>query len=250
MAFVSTSISESIATVTLERGKVNAINEASTEEFKECLKQLASDSAIRAVILTGEGRFFSFGLDIPEFLTYSKESFSRFVGKFADLYTCIFSFPKPVLAALNGHTIAGGFMIATACDYRIMVSGKARMSLNEINFGSSLFPGSVEMLKYCVGHRHAETIACTGAMYSAEEAKSLGLVDRVVPEENLLESAMQAAQEFTQRYGPAYESIKKLLRSDTAERMKQKDRALANEIVDIWYSEETWKRLHNVKIHA
>jgi len=66
------------------------------------------------VVLTGRDRFFSFGLDIPEFLSYSKPDFIRFVTKFADLYTYVFLYPKPVLAALNGHTIAGGCMLATA----------------------------------------------------------------------------------------------------------------------------------------
>jgi len=247
---VAQSINENIALVKLQRGKVNAINEALTEELKGCLEKLAADSAVRAVILTGEGSFFSFGLDIPEFLTYPKESFKRFVEKFADLYTSIFMFPKPVLAALNGHTVAGGCMMATACDYRVMVSGKARISLNEINFGSSLFPGSAEMLKYCAGHRHAELIAYTGAMYSAEEAKDLGLVDQVVSEEKLSESVIQMAREFAKRYGPAFESIKRLLRADTAERMKHQDRILRDEMVDIWYSEQTRKQLQNIKIHA
>ena len=250
MYFVLRSVDEAIATVKLSRGKVNAINEELTEELRGCLEELGEDPQVRAVVLTGQGSFFSFGLDIPAFLTYPKRDFMRFVEKFADLYTYLFMSKKPVVAALNGHTIAGGCMLASACDYRIMVSGKTRISLNEINFGSSLFPGSVEMLKYCAGQRNAELIAYTGAMYGAEEAKDLGLIDQVVPEADLAYTSMKVAREFAGRYSPAFESIKKLLRIDTSEQMRLKDRRYAEEMVDIWYSEQTWKQLENIRIHA
>lgn len=250
MDFVHRSIDENIATVRLSRGKVNAVNEQTAEELKTCFEELAADPEVKAVVLTGSGPFFSFGLDIPEFLGYTKESFIRFVTKFADLYTFVFLCPKPVIAALNGHTIAGGCMLATACDFRLLVTGKARISLNEINFGSSLFPGSAEMLTYCVGHRNAELVAYTGAMYSAEEAKALGLVDRTPSEENLMDLAREVAKEFAARYSPAFESIKKLLRAETGERMKDMDRRYRDEMVDIWYSEATWKQLQNIKIRG
>jgi len=250
MNFVSTSVEETIATVTLRRGKVNAINEPCAEELKATLEDLADDPGVKTLILTGEGSFFSFGLDIPEFVGYQKPDFLRFVEKFADLYTYLFLYKKPVVAALNGHTIAGGCMLATACDYRVMVSGKPRISLNEITFGSSLFPGSVDMLQYCVGTRNAELVAYTGAMYSAEEANKLGLVDRVTDPEQLREEVKAVAWMFAQRYGPAFESIKMLVRGETGERMRQRDLRYRDEMVNIWYSKETWEQLQQIKIRG
>ncbi|MFH0959748.1 MAG: enoyl-CoA hydratase/isomerase family protein [Pseudomonadota bacterium] len=250
MGFVSKSIDGPVATLTIARGKVNAISETVAEELSGNFDDLLNDHGVKAVIISGEGQFFSFGLDIPEFLKYSKDDFKRFVGKFADLYTYIFEFPKPVMAALNGHTIAGGFMLATACDYRVMVTGKSRMSLNEITFGSSLFPGSAEMLRYCVGERKAELIAMTGDMYSAEQARDMGLVDQISTEESLKQDSMNVALGFVSRYGPAFRSIKKLLRSDTADLMRQKDEKYRDEMIDIWYSEDTWARLEKIKIRG
>lgn len=250
MDFVKKSLDGPVATLTITRGKVNAISEPVAEELSGNFEDLLADLNVRAVVLSGQGQFFSFGLDIPEFMKYSKDDFRRFVGKFADLYTYIFSFPKPVIAALNGHTIAGGFMLATACDYRVMVTGKSRMSLNEITFGSSLFPGSAEMLRYCVGERKAEIIAMTGDMYSAEQAKDMGLVDQVSTEESLKQDALAVALGFVSRYGQAFRSIKKLLRSDTAELMRQKDDKYRDEMIDIWYSEDTWARLEKIKIRG
>lgn len=250
MSFLVKSATGNVASLTLNRGKVNPINEEMAEELSGILEEYSKDSSVKAIILTGNPVFFSFGLDIPEFLGYSKKDFTRFVRKFANLYTQLFLFNKPVIAALSGHTIAGGFMLATACDYRIMVKGKSKISLNEITFGSSLFPGSAEMLKYCVGQRKAEIIAYTGAMYSAEEALGMGLVDKVCEPDRLTEEALKAAMDFVSHYGPAFESIKKLLRSDTAELMKIKDERYRDEMIDIWYSEETWKRLKEIKIHG
>lgn len=250
MGFVTKSVDGPVATITISRGKVNAISEPVAEELSENFKDLLSDECVMAVVLTGHGGFFSFGLDIPEFLTYSKDDFKRFVRKFAELYTYIFTYPKPVIAALNGHTIAGGFMLATSCDYRIMVSGKSRMSLNEITFGSSLFPGSAEMLRYCVGERKAEIIAMTGDMYSAEQATEMGIADQVSTEESLKQDSMAVALGFVSRYGAAYKSIKKLLRSDTAESMRLKDEKYRDEMIDIWYSEDTWARLKKIRIRA
>jgi enoyl-CoA hydratase/carnithine racemase len=200
--------------------------------------------------LTGEGKFFTFGFDIPEFLSYTKEAFVRYLTKFTGLYTDIFLYPKPVVAALNGHTIAGGCMLAIACDYRIMVPGNAKISLNEINFSSSVFAGSVELMKLLLGQKQAETALLGGAMYSAEEALQLGLIDRIAAAADLGNAAMAKAREFAAQDSAAFRSIKKLLRQATAEEMMKREKASILEFIDIWYSEKTWKGLQEKVIHA
>ena len=248
MNFIRLSISENIATIVLNRPKVNALNEVLVEELRECFQNVADDSKVKSVILTGEGSFFSFGLDVPEFLSYSKDSFIKFLTKFTELYGYIFTFPKPVVAALNGHTIAGGCMIAIACDYRLMVSGKARISLNELTFGSTVFAGSVEMLKHLIGRRCAELALYTGAMYSAEDAKELGLLHEVVPKENLHDAAQSIAEDFAKKDSRAFRSVKMLFRKQAGEEMKKRESDSILEFADIWYSEGTWKNLRNIKI--
>jgi 3,2-trans-enoyl-CoA isomerase len=240
---------EGITTVRLQRGKVNALNESVVDEMTACFRELAADGDTRAVILTGTGKFFTFGFDIPEFLGYGREDFLRYLTKFTDFYHDLFLFPKPVVAALNGHTIAGGCMIAIACDYRIMVTGKARISLNEINFGSSLFAGSVDIIKLWMGQRNAETAVYTGAMYSAEEACQLGLVHRVTTEADLEREAREIAVQFASRESAPFQSIKNLLRKPMAAEIKRKERDSLIEFVDIWYSENTWKNLQEKIIH-
>src|SRR5215475_7992448 len=179
MLFIESQRSEGIATLTLRRGKVNALNGAVVDQLRGTLKTLEGDPEVKAIVLTGAGKFFSFGFDIPEFLSFTKEQFTEYLINFTDLYTYLFLYPKPFVTALNGHTIAGGCMLALAGDYRIMVSGKAKIGLNEIGFGSSIFAGSTEMLRFWVGSANATTILYSGAMCPAEEAKSLGLVHEV-----------------------------------------------------------------------
>ena len=250
MNFVHKSIDDGIATLTLSREKVNALNKPVVEHLNGRLADLQNDGSVKAIILTGQGKFFSFGFDIPEFLSYSKKSFTEYLTKFTGLYTYMFLFPKPLVAALNGHSVAGGCMLATACDHRIMVSGKARISLNEIGFGSSLFAGNIEMLKFHVGEKNAETIVYSGAMYSAEEALQLGLIDQISSEGDLMDQARKVAQEFAKKDAAAFMSIKGLLRRPVAEEMIKREKDSILEFVDIWYSENTWKNLQEIKIRS
>jgi len=249
LSFMHVSKDVEIATVTLSRGKVNALNEPMVEEITKSFEDLAIDNEVRSIIFTGSGKFFSFGFDVPEFLSYPKNDFIKYLEKFTNLYTYVFHFPKPIVAALNGHTIAGGCMLATACDYRLMVTGKAKISLNEITFGSPVLAGSVEMLRYCVGSRNAQSILYSGAMYSAEEAFQLRLVDQVSSEDDLTEDARKVAQELAQKDSSAFRSIKHLLRKPAAEQMIKREKHAILEFVDVWYSEQTWENLKAIKIY-
>lgn len=247
-SFICVSKEDGVATVTLSRGKVNALNEATVEELYVRFRSLEGDASVSSVVLTGAGKFFSFGFDIPEFLEYSRESFTRYLRLFTRFCTHLFLFPKPVIAALNGHTIAGGCMLALACDQRLMAAGKGKISLNEINFGSSVFAGSTAMLKACVGERAARDVLFSGSMFSAEEALTLGLVDQVVPQEDLMLLAARAARELGGKSAAAFRSVKSLLRKPVADEAAGREEASIREFVEIWYSPETWKNLKEIKI--
>lgn len=249
MQFVHVTIQEGVAEVRLQRGKVNALNDRVVEELASSFRQLAEDPAVRASILTGTGKFFSFGFDIPEFLAYSREAFTTYLDAFAGFYRELFAHPKPVVAAINGHAVAGGCMIATACDARIMAGGKAKIGLNEIGFGSSVFAGSAAMLAHWVGQRHAQQILYAGTLLTAEQALAIGLVDGVATEDALLDAARQVAVRHAEKDPAAFRSVKGLLRRPVLDDMAARERQSIREFVDIWYSEGTWKRLQDIRIH-
>ena len=248
MESVQVSIREGIAAVTLARGKVNPVNGRVVDELREAFRALEGNPDVRALVFTGQGSFFSFGFDVPEFLSFSREEFTGFLVNFTDLYTELFLYPKPVIAALNGHTIAGGCMLALACDQRIMAGGRGRISLNEIAFGAAVFAGSTEMLRFCTGSANAARILYSGDMYTADEALALGLVDGVAAESDLQNRAEAAARDFGGKYGPAFAAVKSLLRQPVADDMIRRERASIDAFVDIWYSEHTWANVRNIKI--
>ena len=250
MSFVLATKEMGIATITLRRGKVNALNEPMVEEIGDSFRTLETDSEVKSIIFTGNGKFFSFGFDVPEFLRYAKRDFVRYLEKFTNLYTYLFQFPKPIVAALNGHTIAGGCVLATACDFRVMASGKGKIGLNEITFGAPFFAGSAEMLRFCVGSRNAQSILYSGAMYSAEGAFGIGLVDQVSSEDALAEDARKVAEELGEKDSLAFTSIKNLLRKPVAEEMVKHEKDYILKFADIWYSETTREKLREIKIHS
>ncbi len=250
MGFLSVSHEDGLATVTISRGKVNAFSEPLVEEIDKCFADMQADPAVKGVILRGTGNFFSFGFDVPEFLSYSKTEFTRFITKFGDLCTRVYLFPKPVVAALNGHTVAGGCVLALPCDYRIMVRGKAKIGLNEITFGAPMFTNCVEILRSLVGDRQAERILLLGRLYSAEEARTLGLVDEAVDEVDFEERAKKIAREFTEKDSEPFRIVKRLIRKPVAERIAQGGEQSIREFVDVWYSEKTWRKLQEIKIHG
>lgn len=240
--------SAELGIITLDRGKVNALNGPIIRELSDCLDRFAQDESVRGLILTGAGKFFSFGFDIPEFLGFTKETFVDYLTSFTSFYTKVFVYPKPVVAALNGHAVAGGCMIATACDARVMASGNGKIALNEITFGASVFAGCVAMLQHWVGGQNAEQILYSGRMYLAEEARRLGLVDEVAPPEELIARAEAHAHRLASQDPVAFASIKSLVRGPLAEQMRRREADSIREFADIWYSEKTWKRLEKITI--
>lgn len=239
---------DAVVTVALSRGKVNAIGEDLVDDLIREFAAIEADPTARAVVLTGSGNFFCFGFDIPHFLDYPPDRFTNFVLKFSRFYIDCFTFPKPVIGALNGHATAGGCVLATACDHRIMASGKAKIALNEIAFGSSVFYGISAMLAYCVGLPAAQKILFSGDMYSAEEALAMGLVDKVTEPEKVLEEAQALAASYAAKNIEAFRVTKDTLKGNIGRDIRANDPDSIREFVKVWYSEELRKNLVNIKI--
>lgn len=139
-------------------------------------------------------------------------------------------------------------MLTNCCDFRIMVSGKAKISLNELGFGSTVFAGSVDILQYRIGGGKAQEVLFSAAMYSAEQAAGLGLVEQVVSEAKLYEVAESKAQEYAGKDMSAFACIKRLLRKAVVNSFKEREAESIEEFLDIWYSENTWRNLQGIKI--
>jgi enoyl-CoA hydratase len=250
MKYVGLTVSGRLATVTLKRPKVNAINEEMVAELHSAFREAESDGSVRAVILTGSGSFFSFGFDIPGFMDVPKDEFQIFVTAFSGLVRYIFSFPKPVVAGLNGHAVAGGCVLALACDRRVMISGKPKIALNELSIGAPVFTSIAEMLKLATGSRNAQGLLYSGRMCPAEDALALGLVDEAPPAEEFEAALTSAANALADVSSEAFRITKTLLRKDALDRIDRDEENSISEFVDVWYSQETREKLAKVEIRG
>ncbi|MCP4295547.1 MAG: enoyl-CoA hydratase/isomerase family protein [Proteobacteria bacterium] len=248
MDYINSKSSGGITTLEMNRGKVNALNEILLKELSDEITRLEKDDDTQAIIITGEGKFFSFGFDIPEIYKYDKTRFTDYIINFTKLFSKIFIYPKPIIAALNGHTIAGGCVLAIACDQRIMADNNSKISMNELSFGSSVMTGIVEILRFATGGQNASKILLSGEMFTAQNALEMNLIDEIVPEDLLIERSQEIAKKMGSMSQPGFSSIKNLLRRPVVDQFDRDEGGSISEFVDIWYSEEVRNNLKNITI--
>jgi len=228
-----------LSILTLARGKANALNYALVDELCGAVAAAEADSSIRGVVLaSGRPRFFSSGFDIREVFTYDRDGMATFFGRFIDLYESLYRFPKPVVAALNGHTFAGGAILAIACDFRVMADGDFGFALNEINLGLALSPTIRRMLADAVGISRAREVLLFGEPLTPARALSIGLVRELAPAEQVLDRAIACARFLASKPPVAYREIKRSLREFGGRDDLASDRATLGQVLDMWFSPE------------
>jgi enoyl-CoA hydratase/carnithine racemase len=193
---------EGICTLTLNRPEaMNAFSVAMLHEFQAAVEGLEFDPDVRAVILTGAGdRAFSAGADLKERAGMTESEVRRFVSTIRTTFTMVENLPVPVIAAVNGHALAGGTELALASDLRL-VSENATMGLTETSLAIIPGAGGTQRLPRIIGKAKAKELILTARRIGAQEALDIGLVNRVVPREKLLEESLALAQAIIQN-GP------------------------------------------------
>jgi enoyl-CoA hydratase len=188
-------VEEGIATITFNRPKaLNAINAALLAELSDALDQVAADEDIRVLVLTGAGdKAFVAGADISELATFNPLSAKYFVQKGQAAINKLQDLPIVVIAAVNGFALGGGTEIAIACDF-IYASENAKFGQPEINLGLIPGFGGTQRLPRLIGTNMAKELIYTGNMISAAEGSQMGLVNKVVAPESLLEEVMKVAR--------------------------------------------------------
>lgn len=219
-----------VAVLILERGKANAINGAFLDALDALLGELPG---ARAAVITAPGSIFSAGLDLPALVDLPAEAFAAFMGRFSEVMLRLFELPIPVVAAINGHAIAGGCALALQADARIMAGGT--IGLNEAQLGLGLPPVILEVLQAQVPARSLLPIAIEGRLFAAEEAVRVGLVDAVAADARgaAVERALQLAT-------PGAGAIKTALRAPVAARVRAGGNALWTRT---WFVPETQARI-------
>ena len=189
---------ENIATVTINRPtKLNALNVATISDLNKAFKLLSKNNEIRAIILTGSGeKAFVAGADISEFANFSIEQGSQLAAEGQEkLFDFIENLKTPVIAAVNGFALGGGLELAMSCHFRV-ASANAKMGLPEVSLGVIPGYGGTQRLPQLVGKGRAMEMIMTAGMVTADEAYRIGLVNHVVPENELIEFCTNIANKI------------------------------------------------------
>ncbi len=200
-----------VALLRMSAGKANAINPRFLGLLEKLLDELSA-APPGALVLTGDGRAFSAGLDLPALIDLGTEALCDFIQRFSDTMLRVFTLPFPVVAAVNGHAVAGGCVLALQADQRVMASGEGRIGLNEVRLGIGLPALVVETLRFQVPERSLFPVAAEGGLFLPEEALRLGLVQEVAEPGRLLERALERARELAALPPLAFAHVKASLR--------------------------------------
>ncbi len=210
--FVQVSVADGIAILTINRpDKLNAINRQLLQDLAAAIDQGSGDDAVRVVVITGAGdRAFVAGADVAEFQGLSAMEAWRFSREIHEVFSRLERMPKPVIAAVNGFALGGGCELMMACDIAY-ASDKARIGQPEVLLGVIPGAGGTQRLPRLVGKARAKEIDFTGDHLTAQEAFRIGLVNKAVPHDRLMDEVMVLARKLAERSAATLAIIKAAL---------------------------------------
>lgn len=225
---------DGVEIVRFARGKVNALDLELLQEVIATFAQLL-DEDVDAVVLTGRGSAFSAGVDLHRVLEGRAEYLADYLPAMAEAFESVFRFPRPVVAAVNGHAIAGGCIFACACDRRLMAEGDHRIGVTELDVGVAFPTAAMEILRFSAGH-HTEDLVYSAETFSPKEAVDKGLVDVVAPAADLLDRAVGEAQHLAAIPRATFAVTKRQLRRDAFDAINVNAAHDDAQVADIWAS--------------
>lgn len=246
MDFITVKESDKVLEINFVRSPVNAINHQFLLELNDVLDKYKDSANSTVVVFSGSDlKFFSFGLDIPEYLKLDRDSLKDSLNLLVSTCKKIYQYPKITISKINGHATGGGCMIALSTDFRYMADGRSKIALNEVNIGLSLFFSTIQILKSIVGNQNAKIILYSGKMFSPHEAKDLGLVDLIYDSDELVEKNVLS---YAKKDIDAIKDLKKSLNIYDESVLLDSDEKLEL-FLDIFYSEKTQEILKKIKIN-
>jgi len=201
---------DGVEILVLKHPPVNALSTGVLAQLDARVSELAADSKARAVVLTGDGQYFSAGADLKEMATLDLSTAPEVVRKGHALFARLAGLRPPVIAAINGLALGGGLELALACDLRI-AGESAKLGAPEVNYGLMPAYGGTQRLPRLVGPAKARELIFTGGMISAAEALKIGLVNKTVPAGQELRAARDWAHTIGQRAPKAVQAAKRAM---------------------------------------
>ena len=226
----------------LARPPVNAISPELASNLASAIEG-ALAKGYRALVLSGQPGMFSGGLDVPLLLGLDRAGIIAFWNDFFRLMAMLARSPIPVVAAITGHSPAGGAVLSIFCDYRVMAEGNFRIGLNEVQVGLAV-PQVIQLaLKRLLGAYRAERMMVAGAMVESAEALRIGLVDELAAPDQVIPRALAWCEQHLALPPLAMSATRRFARSDLAELMSDAGRFPSVEFAEAWFGEETQSTL-------
>ena len=225
---------DGVVVVRLAHGKVNALdlelNEAITQTFRDL-----QDGPQRAVVLTGAGPALSAGVDLWRIIDGGADYVQRYIPSLVAAFTAVLEIDVPVVAAVNGHAIAGGCVLVNCCDHRVMAEGRAGIGIPELLVGCPFPPSALEIMRGAVGTSELRRAVLSGRIHRPAEALERGFVDEVVDPDRLMDRAVAEARRLaTAIPGDTYRMTKRQLRRDVADRIAGHGPDADAEVIGLW----------------
>ena len=196
------------------RNGENRFNRGSLDAINRALDEIEAGADPTALVVTGEGKFFSNGLDLDWMMGDGADEVNTFLADFELLFARVLTFPMVTVAALNGHVFAGGAMFSMSHDFRIMRTGRGFWCLPEVDLGMPLRPGMNAVVKARLPKSTFHESIVTGKRYAAEEALGKGIVDAIAAEDEVLPRAIELAQQHAGKNRTAIAALKEEMYRD------------------------------------
>jgi len=229
-------VSNAVTLVQFDHGRVSALDLEFLLALRAELAELADAGS--ALVLTGTGSAFSAGVDLLRILDGGPDYVAQFIPALVGAFDDLFGYSRPVVAAVNGHAIAGGCVIAACADYRLMADGRGRVGVPELLVGVPFPAVALAAVRYATGDVGVADLVNSGATYLPAEALRRGLVDEVVPEAELLDRALSKAEQLAQIPVATFAHTKRLLRDRYWTEVETTGRQRDAEMLEAWKSPE------------
>jgi enoyl-CoA hydratase len=226
----------------MARGKGNALNLELAAAFADALERL-DRSAAGAGIITGQGSVFGAGVDLVALLEGGPAYIRQFLPLLQQVIARLATFPKPLVAAVNGHAIAGGAILMLACDQRLLARGTARVGLTEVRVGVPFPAWALEVARFTTPPQHLATLIGTGRTWLPEEALARGLVDELVEPERLLDRACEVAEELAAILPDTFRATKMALRRPMIEAAQRQAALTDAALLEQWCAPATLRQV-------
>jgi enoyl-CoA hydratase len=233
----------SVAVVRMAHGKANALGMDLLGAIADRFER--RDDGCAALVLTGTGPVFSAGADLRAVLSGDAGDIARGLDALSRAFRAVFAYPRPVVAAINGHAIAGGAILAAACDHRVMADDGSTIGVAELRVGVPYPAAALEILRFAVRQRGLQELVYFGENYLPPEALARGLTDELIAPDSLMPRALEAAERLARIPARSFEHTKRALHQPTLDAIDARAPADDAAAAEIWASDQVKTAISN-----